>query len=50
MFSAARIAAILAWSVVTIDFGAAIGYTIAGDYKKGILWACWGLGTMMVTI
>ena len=41
---------LLAWVVILLDFGAAIGYGAFGDWKKAVLWFCWGLGTMMVTI
>jgi hypothetical protein len=41
---------ILAWIVVTVDGGASIGYSIVGDWKRSVLWFCWGLGTAMVTL
>ena len=41
---------VLAWAVVVLDGGAAVGYLLAGDWKRATLWACWSLGTVMVTI
>lgn len=45
-----KVAAALAWAVITLDGSAGLGYFIAGDWKRGLLWWCWGLGTYMVTI
>jgi len=41
---------VFAWAVVSLDAAASIGYAYRGDWKRGILWACWSLGTAMVTI
>lgn len=45
-----KIAVFIAYSVITLDTSASIGYFISGDWKRGILWFCWGLGTYMVTL